>query len=263
MPRRRLRRFLIEAAPAVLGIGGLLVVWQVAARLWNVPLWLLPAPTDIAVAAWAARSTLLVHIGVTLYETVVGFLLGVVVGVPLAALLVTSDVIYRALYPILAAVQSIPKTAIAPLLLVWLGTGEIPKVIVAFLIAFFPIVVNTATGMVLVEEELLHLAGSLSATKAQVFWHIRLPNALPYTFSACKVAVTLAVVGAVIGEFVGADRGLGYLILIASSQLQTDLAFVAIFLLAALGMVLFWAVSALERLVIPWCLPEREGIAVL
>jgi NitT/TauT family transport system permease protein len=251
---------LVEAAPAVLGIGGLLVAWQVAARLWDVPRWLLPAPTDIAVAAWAARGTLAVHIGVTLYETLVGFLLGVVVGVPLAALLVSSDVVYRALYPILAAVQSIPKTAIAPLLLVWLGTGELPKVIVAFLIAFFPIVVSTATGMMLVEEELLHLAGSLSATKAQVFWRIRLPSALPHTFSACKVAVTLAVVGAVIGEFVGADRGLGYLILIASSQLQTDLAFVAIFLLAALGIVLFWAVSVVERLVIPWTLPEQGTV---
>jgi NitT/TauT family transport system permease protein len=260
VPGGRLRRVLVEAAPAVLGIGGLLAAWQVAVRLWNVPLWLLPAPTDIAVAAWASRGSLLVHIGVTLYETMVGFLLGVVVGVPLAALLVSSDVVYRALYPILAAVQSIPKTAIAPLLLVWLGTGEMPKVIVAFLIAFFPIVVSTATGMVLIEDELLHLAGSLSATRAQVFWHIRLPSALPHTFSACKVAVTLAVVGAVIGEFVGADRGLGYLILIASSQLQTDLAFVAIFLLAALGMVLFWAVSALERLVIPWCLPERGNL---
>ena len=159
--------------------------------------------------------------------------------------------------------SSKPKTAIAPLLLVWLGTGETPKIIVAFLIAFFPIVVNTATGMMLVEEEMLHLAGSLSASRAQVFWHIRLPNALPYTFSACKVAVTLAVVGAVIGEFVGADSGLGYLILIASSQLKTDLAFVAIFLLAALGMILFWLVSVIERLAIPWCLPERGSPAGL
>jgi NitT/TauT family transport system permease protein len=261
--RGRLGRVLIEWAPAVLGIGGLLAGWQIAARFSNVPLWLLPAPTDIAVAAWAHRGSLLAHVAVTLYETIVGFLLGVLVGVPLAALLVTSDFIWKALYPILTAVQSIPKTAIAPLLLVWFGTGEIPKVIVAFLIAFFPIVVNTATGMVLVEEELLHMVSSLSASRMQIFWHIRLPNALPYTFSACKVAVTLAVVGAVIGEFVGADAGLGYLILIASSQLKTDLAFVAIFLLAALGMVLFWAVSVVERLVIPWCLPDRESPAVL
>ena len=237
----------------------LVIVWQATTRLWDIPLWLLPAPTDIARAAWEARETLLAHVWVTLYETLVGFAVAVAVGVPLAALLVSSDVVWRALYPILAAIQSIPKTAIAPLLLVWFGAGEMPKVIVAFLIAFFPIVVNTATGMVLVEEDLLHLVRSLSASRFQVFWHIRLPSALPHTFGACKVAVTLAVVGAVIGEFVGADSGLGYLILVASSQLKTDLAFVAILLLAVLGMVLFWAVEAVERLALPWCLPETES----
>ena len=234
-------------------------MWQVTARLWDIPLWLLPTPTDIARAAWEARATLLAHIWVTLYETLVGFGAAVAVGIPLAALLVSSGVIWRALYPILAAIQSVPKTAIAPLLLVWFGTGEMPKVIVAFLIAFFPIVVNTATGMVLIEEDLLHLVRSLSANRLQIFWHIRLPSALPHTFSACKVAVTLAVVGAVIGEFVGADSGLGYLILIASSQLKTDLAFVAILLLAVLGMALFWAVEAVERVTLPWCLPETES----
>ena len=132
-------------------------------------------------------------------------------------------------------------------------------ILLAFLIAFFPIVVNTATGMVLIEEDLLHLVRSLSANRLQIFWHIRLPSALPHTFSACKVAVTLAVVGAVIGEFVGADSGLGYLILIASSQLKTDLAFVAILLLAVLGMALFWAVEVVERVTLPWCLPETES----
>lgn len=234
-------------------------MWQAAARLWAVPLWLLPTPTDIALAAWEARATLLAHVWVTLHETLVGFAAAVGIGVPLAALLVSSDVIWRALYPILAAIQSVPKTAIAPLLLVWFGTGEIPKVIVAFLIAFFPIVVNTATGMVLIEEDLLHLVRSISASRFQIFWHIRLPSALPHTFAACKVAVTLAVVGAVIGEFVGSDSGLGYLILVASSQLKTDLAFVAILLLAVLGMALFWAVEAVERVALPWCLPETEN----
>jgi NitT/TauT family transport system permease protein len=259
LTRGRFARRLGEAVPAVVGIGGLLLLWEIAIRIWRIPVWLCPAPTDIAIAAWAARATLPTHIWVTFYETIVGFLVAVLVGVPLAALLVSSGFIWRALYPLLAAIQSIPKTAIAPLLLVWLGTGELPKVIIAFLIAFFPIVVNTATGMALVEDDLLHFVRSLSATRAQVFWHLRLPNALPYTFSACKVAVTLAVVGAVIGEFVGADSGLGYLILVASSQLKTDLAFVAIFLLAGLGMALFWAVSAEERLVMPWSLPESES----
>ena len=111
--------------PAVVGIGGLLVLWEAVARIWKIPLWLCPAPTDIAVAAWAARATLPTHTWVTFYETIVGFLVAVLVGVPLAALLVSSGFIWRALYPILAAIQSIPKTAIAPLLLVWLGTGEL------------------------------------------------------------------------------------------------------------------------------------------
>lgn len=253
-------RALRDSAPAAAAIVAFLVVWQLATVVWDIPLWLLPSPKAIALALWEAKFWLLRHLGVTFYETVVGFLLAVVVGIPLAALLVSSDVIWRTLYPILAAVQSIPKTAIAPLLLVWLGAGELPKVIIAFLIAFFPIVVNTATGMTLVEQDLLHLVQSLSGTKAQTFWHIRLPNALPYIFSACKVAITLAVVGAVIGEFVGADAGLGYIILVASSQLKTDVAFVAILLLAALGMVLFWAIGWLERFLLPWCSQKREQI---
>lgn len=253
-------RTLRDSAPATAAIVVFLAAWQAATVAWDIPLWLLPSPKAITLALWEAKLSLLGHLGVTLYETVVGFLLGVVVGIPLAALLVSSDLIWRTLYPILAAVQSIPKTAIAPLLLVWLGAGEVPKVIIAFLIAFFPIVVNTATGMTLVEQDLLHLVRSLSATRAQTFWHIRLPNALPYVFSACKVAITLAVVGAVIGEFVGADAGLGYVILVASSQLKTDVAFVAILLLAALGMVLFWMIGLLERVLLPWCRQQREQL---
>jgi NitT/TauT family transport system permease protein len=257
---RWLARLARDSAPATAGIVVMLAVWQIATVAGDIPMWLLPSPKAILVATWDSGLSLVRHTGITLYETAVGFVLAVVVGIPLAALLVSSELIWRTLYPIVAAVQSIPKTAIAPLLLVWLGTGEMPKVIIAFLIAFFPIVVNTATGMTLVERDLLHLVRSLSATKAQTFWHIRLPNALPYIFSAAKVAVTLAVVGAVIGEFVGADAGLGYVILVASSQLKTDVAFVAILLLAVLGMLLFWAVSLLERLVLPWCTQQHETI---
>jgi NitT/TauT family transport system permease protein len=257
---RSVARLLRDSGPAVAAIASILVAWQAATMVADIPMWLLPSPAAIVAAAWESGTSLLRHTGITLYETVVGFVLAVAIGIPLAALLVSSELIWRTLYPILAAVQSIPKTAIAPLLLVWFGTGEIPKVIIAFLIAFFPIVVNTATGMTLVDKDMLHLVRSLSGTKMQTFWHIRLPNALPYIFSACKVAITLAVVGAVIGEFVGADAGLGYIILVASSQLKTDLAFVAIFLLAALGMVLFWAIAVLERLLLPWCTQHQDTI---
>ena len=257
---RALARRAWESAPATGATMAFLLLWQAFTVFADIPMWLLPSPKAIVLATFQSGVSLLYHTAITLYETMVGFLLAVVIGIPLAAFLVSSDLIWRTLYPLLAAVQSIPKTAIAPLLLVWFGTGEIPKVIIAFLIAFFPIVVNTATGMTLVERDLLHLVRSLSGTKAQTFWHIRFPNALPYIFSACKIAITLAVVGAVIGEFVGADAGLGYLILVASSQLKTDVAFVAILLLAVLGMLLFWLVEWLERLLLPWCTQHQDTI---
>lgn len=238
----------------------LIIFWQVATYSFDIPRWLLPSPYSVILAFWKWKRILMVHIGVTTYETIVGFTVAVIIGVPLAALLVSSEFIERALYPILTAVQSIPKTAIAPLLLVWLGAGEMPKIIIAFLISFFPIVVDTATGMMVVERDLLDLVKSMCATKRQTFWQIRLPSALPYTFSACKVAITLAVVGAVIGEFVGSDKGLGYIILVAASQLQTDVAFVAIILLALIGIILFSAISMLERVLLPWYIPEKETI---
>src|SRR6185312_11586913 len=154
---------------------------------------------------------------------------------------------------------SIPKNAVAPLLIVWFGTGALPKVVIAFLISFFPIVINAVSGMSVVDADAMDIAKSLRANRLQIFWYFRLPNALPYIFAASKVAITLALVGAVIGEFVGADSGLGYTILIASSQLQTDVAFVAIVLLAVIGMALFACVAAIERMVTPWCASGGAG----
>lgn len=257
--RARLARRTREYATGYAGIVLLLIIWELATRAGEVPRWLLPSPKDILVTFWQWKADLVRHTAVTMYETLAGFLIAVVVGVPLAALLTSSNLVWRTLYPVLTAIQSIPKTAIAPLLLVWIGAGDAPKIIIAFLISFFPIVVNTATGMMLVEPELVDVLRSLRASRLQEMWEIRLPNALPHIFSACKVGITLAVVGAVIGEFVGADAGLGYIILVASSQLKTDLAFVAIFLLSLLGMVLFWLVCLLEKWMVPWGVAEHQA----
>lgn len=245
-----------------LAIVGILLAWQMLAGIFEIPKWLLPSPLDILVAFWRWKADLVIHILTTLYETVVGFLLAVAIGIPLAVLMTYSRVVQSILYPILAAVQSVPRTAIAPLLLVWIGAGELPKIVIVFLISFFPIVINTLTGMRHVEEELLDLTASLCATKGQTVWQIRFPNAIPYAFSAFKMSITLSVVGAVIGEFVGADRGLGYMILIAASQLKTDLAFVCIGLLAILGMGLFGCIAMLERLFLPWYVPEEREVRV-
>jgi NitT/TauT family transport system permease protein len=249
----RIRGHVALIGPPLISLIGFLVLWQGATFVWAIPSWLLPSPSTILVAAWNWRQILLSDVAITLSETLLGFASALLIAVPLAALLVSSRFVWRALYPLLSGVQSIPKNALAPLLILWFGTGQTSKVIIAFLIAFFPIVINALTGMSQIDQDALDMVKSLRANTWQIFWYFRLPNALPYIFAASKVAITLALVGAVIGEFVGADSGLGYLILISSSQLQTDLAFVAIVLLALLGMVLFSLVGAIERQTIPWC----------
>jgi NitT/TauT family transport system permease protein len=194
---------------------------------------------------------------VTLYETFVGFILAVIVGVVAAALIVVIPGLRDIVMPLLIIAQIVPKVAIAPILLIWFGYGLLPKVVIAFLVAFFPVVVNTAAGLAAVEKELLDLGHSLEASRWQIFWKFRIPSALPDLFSGMKIAITLAVIGAVIGEFVGGNRGLGYLIIIANQELDTPLAFAALFILSAAGILLYAAVEVAERLLIPWNIPAE------
>jgi NitT/TauT family transport system permease protein len=245
-------------APASVTVLLILVAWQAAITIWAIPNWQLPSPLRILAAMWKWRSVLIHDIAVTLVETLSGFAVAMLVAIPIAAILVSSNLLWRAFYPVLAGVQSVPKNAIAPLLILWFGTGQLSKVIIAFLISFFPIVINAVSGMTLVDADAHDMMKTLRASRWQVFWYFRLPNALPFIFAAAKVSITLALVGAVIGEFVGADSGLGYVILISSSQLHTDVAFVAIVLLAAIGMALFSLVGLLERHAMPWLTPEPQ-----
>lgn len=230
----------------------LLVAWQAVSWLAEPPVWLLPSPTDVGQTTYEWRSDLPYHTGITLYETIVGFVASIIFGIPLAIIIVYSRFLQRTIYPILLALQSVPKVAIAPLLLMWVGHGELPKIIVVFLVCFFPIVVSTATGMQAVPTALLDLVRSLSATNMQIFVKIRLPNAMPYIFVGLKVAITLAVIGAVIGEFVGSNAGLGYLILISTQQFNTALAFTAIILLTVMSILLFYSIEILEKWLVPW-----------
>lgn len=236
----------------------ILAIWQAAVSALEVPKWLLPSPSSVISAFWEFRGDLVLHTWATLKETLLGLLLGVVLAVPTALLMASSDLINRALSPILVAIYSIPKTAIAPLLLLWMGTGEGPKIVLACLISFFPIVVNTLAGVLNANQDMVDLIRSMKGSKFQIMLKIRLPNALPHMFSAFKVAVSLAIIGTVIGEFVGSDLGLGYMILIASSQLQTDLAFTCIALLAVMGVLMFKGVAFLERKLMPWHISSSD-----
>ena len=194
----------------------------------------------------------------TFYETLGGFALSIAVGVPLAILIVYSPWARRALYPLIVLMQAVPKIAVAPVLLLIIGYGEVPKMIVAFLVAFFPIVVDTATGLAATPPELLDLSRAYRASAFKTLMKVRFPMALPFFFSGLKIAITLAVIGAVVGEFVGSDKGLGYLILSATSYWKTGLAFSAMILLSLMAIVLFGAVCLVERLVCPWVGPAAE-----
>jgi NitT/TauT family transport system permease protein len=248
------------AAPT-LTVLGTLVLWEIAVRAFQVPEYLLPAPSEVAGALRAEWAYLALHTAITLYEILWGFGLAILVAVPLAMLIVASPPFERAVYPLLVASQSVPKIAIAPLLIFWAGLGVFPKILVAFLIAFFPVVIDTVVGLRSVEPEMLHLARSMGASGLKVFLKIRLPNALPHIFAGLKVAVTLAVVGAIVGEFIQADRGLGYALLQANAMLNTKLSFATIVILATIGVVLFLAVDRIERWLIPWHASRRSEMA--
>jgi NitT/TauT family transport system permease protein len=237
---------------------GALAVWELAIRVLHVPNFIMPAPSAIVGEGWAWRHHFVVHTWVTLYETLGGFALSMVVGIPLAVLIVYSPALRRALYPLIVLTQSVPKIAIAPVLLLVLGHGEIPKVIVAFLVAFFPVVVDTASGLAATPPELLDLSRSYRASAFKTFVKVRLPMAMPFVFAGAKVAITLSVIGAVVGEFVGSDQGLGYVILSATSYWKTELAFSSMILLSVMAIVLFGAVSLIERLACPWLAPAGD-----
>jgi NitT/TauT family transport system permease protein len=230
----------------------LTLIWEASCRAFGLPSFLLPSPSDIAARLYSKADLYPIHTWVTLYETLAGFGLAVIVGVVAAALIVMTPAVRDVVMPLLLIAQIVPKVAIAPILLIWFGYGLMPKVIIAFLVAFFPIIVNMASGLTSVERELLELGRSLEANRWQIFWKFRVPSALPELFSGMKIAITLAVIGAVIGEFVGGNRGLGYLIIIANQELDTALAFAALLILSVAGIILYALIELAERLVIPW-----------
>lgn len=230
----------------------LLGLWEVATVVFEIRSWLLPAPSEIGVSMVEWADDLWRHTMVTLYETLVGFAFSILIGIPLAVAVVYSPILQNTIYPILLAFQSVPKVAIAPLLVLWVGYGELPKILVVFLVCFFPIVVATASGLTSVPPTLMNLIRSLSATQFQTFVKVRFPMAMPHIFVGLKIAITLAVIGAVIGEFVGSEAGLGYLILVSTSQSQTPLAFASLVILTIMSIVLYYLLEWLERVIVPW-----------
>ncbi len=236
----------------------LLAAWELGVRGFNVRAFILPAPSRIALAFISNIQLLGWHGVVTLLEIVVGLLLGAIGGILLAISVFYSPLLDKALYPLIISSQMIPVFAIAPILIVWMGYGLWPKVTVAALISFFPLVVNVSDGLREPTEESVDLFRSLGATRGQIFRKLRWPACLPTLFSGLKVSATLAVVGATIGEWVGAHQGLGYLMLQSNARLRMDLVFAAILMLAILGLSLFGLLRIIERRVVHWRAPRKD-----
>jgi NitT/TauT family transport system permease protein len=249
---RKIRLWVTNNGP-VLGIFiAIFLLWEAGCRLFKVPDFVLPSPSIILDKIVSSWWLLLVNGLVTAQEIVIGFGMSVAVGIPLAVLVVYSRVFERVAFPFMVSLQTIPKVALAPILVMWLGYGILPKVMVAFLISFFPIVIAAVVGMRSTEKEMIYLVQSMGASELTTFLKIRLPRALPSIFGGLKIGMGQAVVGATVGEFIAAEQGLGYLQLISQVRLDTALLFAAVVVLSLLGVVLFNIVAWMERLALPW-----------
>lgn len=241
---------------------GIAVVWEASVWLFKIPVYLLPAPSVIWTDSVAMGGVIMGHTLATLHTVIMGFFVSIVVSLPLAVALTSSRIVANAIYPVLVITQAIPKVALAPLLVIMLGANEIPRIVVTFLVAFFPLVIAIATGLLSVPSELIELGRSYRISLWQELYRIRLPYAVPMIFSGLKVAITLSVVGAVVGEFVNADKGLGFLIVSASAFFQVPVAFGALLLLSFMGVVLFQVVVIIERIFFRWS-AETSGNAIM
>ncbi|RCW69818.1 ABC transporter permease [Saliterribacillus persicus] len=238
---------------------GLVVMWELLTVVLAIPAYILPTPTDIGVRLFQETSMLWGHTWTTLTEVLLGFGLSLAIGIPIAITIVYSKYLANSIYPIIIGIQCLPMVSIAPILVIWFGYGLITKVILACLISFFPVVINAVNGFNSLDKEMHDLGRSLGISERKIFFYFRLPNALPHLFAGFKVGITLAVVGAIVGEFVASERGLGYLQLTANARLDTELVFVTIVVLAILGISLFLVVHVLERILMPWYHANKAG----
>jgi len=247
MAKRRsfTKRWLEPIAAPALALA-VLAVWQAAVPIFEVSEFVLPTPWQIARRIVVDFPLLLEHAWITLFEVLAGFIAAIVIGIPVALAIFYSRPFERAVYPLLIALQTVPKVVLAPLLVLYLGYGWAPKIFLAFLISFFPIVISTVVGLQALEPNMVSLVRSMGASELQTFWKIRLPAAMPNVFGGLKVGIALAVIGAVIGEYVAAEKGLGYLQLQANAKFDTTLNFASVVMVSLVGVVLYFAVMYFE-----------------
>lgn len=243
-----LKKNSITIASLICGV----LIWEVCVDHFDIPLYLLPAPSAMIDTLFHSKIAWMQHTLITVIETLQGFIVAVIVGVG-SALLVSSYRVFRSiLYPYIIILHILPKIALAPLIVVWFGSGVITKVLLSFLIAFFPMLVDTLTGLEAVTPDMMNMVKSLSATKWQILTKLRLMNSLPYMFSGMRSGITLAFIGAVVGEFIASGEGLGYIIIASSTYYDTPVVFSALLITAGIGLLLFGIIITIQKLLLPW-----------
>lgn len=251
-PRPKLSQKQIERIMPWAVVFGLFAIWELAVRLFGIPTFVLPSPSVIFGAIWEWRGPILDNAGQTLFTTVVGFALAIVFGLITGVFIGSSTLIYNGFYPVLIGFNSIPKVAVVPILVIWFGIGTVPAIITAFLISFFPILVNVATGIATVEPDLKDVLRALGASKRDIILKVGIPRSLPYFFASLKIAITVAFVGSIIAETVASNKGIGHLMIVASSRFEVPLVFAGLLVTAVMGVMMYVVAIHVEKRMTGW-----------
>ena len=234
-----------------------LLLWELIVYVFKIKSYVLPPPSEILIALVKYRTLMLTEALYTIRSMFIGYIIAVILGVLMAVPIAFSPFMQRTIYPLLVFSQLVPKVALAPIFIIWFGFRLLPKLMVVFLLSYFPVVLNSIVGLKTIDPEIIQLSRSTGASPARLFFKVRLPNALPTFFTGFKLAAISATIGAVIGEFIGSDAGLGFVILTANGDLQTDMSFAAIIVLTLMGLLLYFTIEFIERMVIPWHVSQR------
>jgi NitT/TauT family transport system permease protein len=249
---KRRRGKWLDALKPWLVVVALFLVWEAACVAFAVPPFVLPRPSLVFATLWQFRDQVAIHAGQTLFTTIIGFVAAVAGGLLIGLLIGASQLAYQTLYPLLIAFNSVPKVALVPVIVIWFGIGTVPAIITAFSIAFFPIVVNVSTGLATIEPETRDVLRSLGANRWEILTKVGIPRSLPYLFGSLKIAITLSFIGSVISETVAANKGIGYLMLSASSRFEVPLVFAGLLVVGAMGIAMFFVCVAFEKRMTRW-----------
>lgn len=249
-----------ESFVSYLSVISLVIIWQLSVDLFKIPTFVLPSPLRAIQALFHYWPAIWDNLSTTLFEILVGFSATILISIPLATLISYSKILERTIYPFMVLLQLIPKVAIAPLFAIWFGFGVTPKIMMVFLLSFFPLLIDTTVGLKSLNLRLIYLSKSMSKSEWKLFWKIKLPNALPQVFSGLKVSISSATVGAIVGEFLGSNSGLGSLLLRANGDYNTPLLFAILIVLSVMGIVFYKTVEFIERGLIPWHSSQRRDL---